>query len=98
MDPFQGMRQVAVETGEEQAALLADLLESAGFTALLAWIDDGGHPQIIPRQQSVAPAAGLLPPVTNPFGVYVPEEDAEEALQVLRDAGRAGVKDAPFAS
>jgi|SoiMethySBSTD1v2_1073268.scaffolds.fasta_scaffold32851_6 hypothetical protein len=98
MDPFQGMRKVAVETGEEQAALLADLLESAGFTALLAWLDDSGHPHIIPRQQSVAPAAGLLPPVTNPFAVYVPEEDAEEALLVLRDAGKAGVKDAPFAS
>ena len=98
MDPFQGMRQVAVETVEEQAVLLAELLESGGFTTLLAWVDDGGHPHIIPRQQNVAPAAGLLPPVTNPFAVYVPEDDAEEALQVLRDAGRAGVKDAPFAS
>lgn len=92
------MRQVAVETVEEQAGLLAELLESAGFTTLLAWVDDGGHPHIIPRQQNVAPAAGLLPPVTNPFAVYVPDDDAEEALQVLRDAGRAGVKDAPFAS
>ena len=98
MDPFQGMRKVAVEPVEEQALLLADLVESAGFTTLLAWIDDGGHPHIIARQKSVAPAAGLLPPVTNPFAVYVPEEDAEEALQVLRDAGRAGVRDEPFAS
>lgn len=98
MDPFQGMRKVAMEPVEEQAVLLAGLLESAGFTTLLAWVDDGGHPHVIPRQQSMAPAAGLLPPVTNPFAVYVPEEDAEEALQVLGDAGRAGVKDAPFAS
>lgn len=98
MDPFEKMRQVAVETQEEQAALLAELLESAGFTTLVAWVDDGGHPHVIPRQQNVAPAAGLLPPVTNPFAVYVPEEDAEEALQVLADAGRAGVRDAPFAS
>ena len=98
MDPFQGMRRVAVQTVEEEAGLLADLLESAGFTTLLAWIDDGDVPHVIPRPKTVAPAAGLLPPVTNPFGVYVPDEDAEEALLVLRDAGRAGVRDEPFAS
>ena len=98
MDPFTNMREVATSTLEEEAALLYDLLESAGFSPLLAWMDEGGHPQIVPRQKSVAPAAGLLPPVTTPFAVYVPEEDVEEALQVLRDAGRAGVRDAPFAS
>jgi len=98
MDPFTNMREVATKTLEEEAALLYDLLESAGFSPLLAWIDDSGHPRIVPRQNSVSPAAGLLPPVTTPFAVYVPEDDAEEALQVLRDAGRAGVKDAPFAS
>jgi len=98
MDPFQGMRKVATVSVEEEASLIHDLLESAGFTTLLAWVNEGGHPQLIPRQTNVAPAAGLLPPVTTPFAVYVPDEDAEEALQVLRDAGRAGVRDAPFAS
>src|SRR5262245_5167016 len=98
MDPFQGMTNVSTVSLEEEAALIHDLLESAGFTTLLAWVDEGGHPHLIPRQQNVAPAAGLLPPVTTPYAVYVPQDDAEEALQVLRDAGRAGVRDAPFAS
>jgi len=98
MEPLQGKREVATASLEEEAALLYDLLESAGFTPHLAWIDDSGVPHLVPRQTSVSAAAGLLPPVTTPYAVYVPEEDAEEALQVLRDAGRAGVKDAPFAS
>lgn len=98
MDPFTNMTRVTTVSLEEEAALIHDLLESAGFTTLLAWVDEGGRPHLIPRQQSVAPAAGLLPPVTTPFAVFVPQDDAEEALQVLNDAGRAGVRDAPFAS
>src|SRR5262249_15868393 len=98
MDAFQGHTRVATVSLEEEAALLYDLLESAGFTPRLAWIDDSSVPHPVPRQQSVAPAAGLLPPVTTPFAVFVADEDAEEALQVLRDAGRAGVRDAPFPS
>lgn len=90
-----GARRVAQAPLEEEAALVYDLLESAGFEPILAWIESGDRPRPVLRDRSVMPAAGLLPPVTTPFGVYVKEEDAEEALQVLEDARRQGVSEEP---
>jgi len=90
-----GARRVAQVPLEEEAALVYDLLESAGFEPILAWLESGDRPRPVMRDKSVAPAAGLLPPVTTPFAVYVREEDADEALQVLEDARRQGVSEEP---
>ncbi|HUD71157.1 MAG TPA: hypothetical protein VMQ62_04270 [Dongiaceae bacterium] len=90
-----GARRVAQAPLEEEAALLYDLLESAGFEPILAWLESGDRPRPVPRERSVAPAAGLLPPVTTPFAVYVREEDADEATLVLEDARRQGVSEEP---
>lgn len=82
-----GMSQVAEVPLEEEAVLIHQLLESAGFHPMLAWLDEGG-PRPIKPGTMVSPAIGLLPPVTTPFAVFVPEEEADEARQVLQDAGR----------
>ena len=89
-----GARRVVEAPLEEEAALVYDLLESAGFEPILAWIE-GDRPRPVQRDKSVVPAAGLLPPVTTPFAVYVREEDADEAMQVLEDALRQGVSEEP---
>jgi hypothetical protein len=82
--------RVAEAPLEEEAVLIHNLLESAGFHPILAWLDNGGHPRALPPATATVPAMGLLPPVTNPFVVFVPEDDADEAAQVLQDAGRGG--------
>jgi hypothetical protein len=97
-DLLSGTRQVAEVPLGEEAALIYDLLTSAGFHPVLAWIDDGGRPSPVDRDAATAPTAGLLPPVTRPFAVYVPEDESVEAAQVLQDAGRASVSDEPPAS
>ncbi|HZM71035.1 MAG TPA: hypothetical protein VFB95_11805 [Candidatus Cryosericum sp.] len=83
-----GMSQVAEVPLEEEAVLIHQLLESAGFHPMLAWLDDRGRPRPIKPGTMVSPAIGLLPPVTTPFAVFVPEEEADEARLVLQDAGR----------
>ena len=93
-----GTRQVAEVPLEEEAALIYDLLASAGFHPVLAWLDDKGRPLPVDREGGTVPAVGLLPPVTTPFAVYVPEDESAEAMQVLQDAGRAIVSDEPPAS
>ena len=92
-----GMQRVAEVPLEEEAALVYDLLASGGFHPVLAWLD-GGRPVPVEREGVTIPGGGLLPPVTTPFAVFVPEEEADEALQVLQDAERAGVSDAPASS
>ena len=86
-----GARRVAEVPLEEEAVLVHNLLQSAGFHPVLAWMDDGGQPRPMNPGTAIVPTMGLLPPVTNPFAVFVPEEEADEALQVLQDAGRADV-------
>jgi hypothetical protein len=93
-----GTRRVAEVPLEEEAALIYDLLASGGFHPVLAWLDDGGRPVPVERGAVRNPGAGLLPPVTTPFAVFVPDEEADEALQVLQDAKSAGVSDAPASS
>jgi hypothetical protein len=93
-----GTRQVAEVPLEEEAALIHDLLLSGGFHPVLAWLDDGGRPVPVERETATIPGAGLLPPVTTPFAVFVPEEEADEALQVLQDANAAGVSDGSVSS
>jgi hypothetical protein len=61
-------------------------------------MDDNGRPQTVKRSSIMTRAAGLLPPVVSPFAVYVPDDEAEEADQLLRDAGRAAIRNEPFAS
>jgi|SRR6185436_8672701 len=90
-----GARRVAQVPLEEEAALVYDLLESAGFEPILAWMESGDRPRPVQRGKMVVPAAGLLPPVTTPFAVYVRDEDADEAIQVLEDARRQGVSEEP---
>jgi hypothetical protein len=93
-----GNRRVAEVPLEEEAALIYDLLLSAGFHPVLTWLGEGGRPSPVDREGSTVPAAGLLPPVTTPFAVYVPEDESAEAMQVLQDAGRSSVSDEPPAS
>lgn len=93
-----GTRLVAEQRNEEEAVLVHDLLESGGFHPILAWVDEGGRPHMVNRAEIVTRAAGLLPPVVTPFAVYVPEDEADEADQLLRDAGRAAIRNEPFAS
>lgn len=90
-----GARRVMQAPLEEEAALVYDLLESAGFQPILAWVESGDQPRPVMRDKSVVPAAGLLPPFTTPFAVYVREEDADEAMRVLEDARRQGVTEEP---
>jgi hypothetical protein len=98
MDPLTGTRLVAEQRNEEEAILVYDLLESGGFHPLLAWMDDNGRPQTVKRSSIMTRAAGLLPPVVSPFAVYVPNDEADEADQLLRDAGRAAIRNEPSAS
>jgi hypothetical protein len=98
MDPLTNTRLVAEQKNEEEAILVYDLLESGGFHPLLAWVDEGGRPHAVKRSSIVTRAAGLLPPVVTPFAVYVPDDEADEADQLLRDAGRAAIRNEPFAS
>jgi hypothetical protein len=93
-----GTRRVAEVPLEEEAALLYDLLASGGFHPVLAWLDGGGRPVPVERDGVSIPGAGLLPPATTPFAVFVPDEEADEALQLLQDAEHAGVSDGPASS
>lgn len=93
-----GSCQVAEVPLEEEAVLIYELLESAGFHPTLAWIDEGGQPRPIKAGSFVSPGIGLLPPVTTPFAVFVPDEEEREARQVLQDAGRPRVNDETSAS
>jgi hypothetical protein len=93
-----GTRRVAEVPLEEEAALIYDLLSSGGLHPVMAWLDDGGRPVPILRDESAIPGGGLLPPLTNPFAVFVPDDEAEEALQVLQRAEEPGVSDAPVSS
>lgn len=92
-----GSCQVAEVPLEEEAVLIYSLLESAGFHPMLAWLDEGGQPHPIKPGTMVSPASGLLPPVTTPFAVFVPEDEETEAGQVLQDAGRRLTMDEPSA-
>jgi hypothetical protein len=98
MEDLTGTRLVAEEQREEDVALVYDLLESGGFHPILAWVDDGGRPHTVNREAIVTRAAGLLPQVVTPFAVYVPEDEGDEAEQLLRDAGRAAIRNEPSAS
>jgi hypothetical protein len=93
-----GTSRIAEVPLEEEAALIYDLLSSAGFHPILAWLDEGARPHPVNREEGTVPAMGLLPPVTTPFAVFVPEEEFDEATQVLQDAGRGTVSDDPSAS
>jgi hypothetical protein len=94
-DLLSGTRCVAEAPLPEEASLIYDLLTSAGFHPILAWLDQGGRPSPVDREGAMGPAAGLLPPVTTPFAVYVPDDEATEASEVLQDAGRTTVSDEP---
>lgn len=98
MDSLTGARLVAEEQREEDVALVYDLLESGSFHPILAWMDDSGRPHTVERAAILTRAAGLMPQVVTPFAVYVPEDEADEAEQLLRDAGRAAIRNEPFAS
>src|SRR5262249_21501653 len=93
-----GTRRVAEAPLEEEAALIYDLLTSAGFHPVLAWVDQAGRPAPIDRDDATVPAAGLPPPPPTPFAVYVPDDEAAEASQVLQDAGKGAISDEPPAS
>ncbi len=86
-----GTRRVAEEPLQGEAVLVYQLLASAGFHPVLAWLDDSGQPHPISVEGAGVPAMGLLPPVTNPYAVFVPEDEADEAAQVLQDARRGGI-------
>ena len=85
-----GTRRVAEEPLREEAAVAFGLLKSAGLHPVLAYLDEAGDPRPIDPEMNFVPGAGLMPPVTNPYAVYVPEEESEDALQILADARSAG--------
>ncbi len=87
-----GTRQVAVEPMRQEAMVAYGLLKSAGFQAVLAFLDESGEPHPIDPEASFMHGAGLMVPVNISFGVFVPEEEAKEALEVLQDARRSGVE------
>ena len=86
---ISGTRRVAEEPLQEEAAVAFGLLKSAGLHPLLAYLDEGGDPRPIDPEMNSVPGAGLMPPVTTPYAVYVPEEESEEALLILADARNA---------
>jgi hypothetical protein len=84
-----GSRMVAEEPLQEQASIAYGLLQGAGLHPLLAYIDEGGEPRPIDPEANYVPGAGLMPPVTTPYAVFVPEDESEEASRILEDAGRS---------
>ena len=84
-----GSRMVAEEPLQEEAAVAYGLLKVAGLHPLLAYIDEGGEPRPINPEANYVPGAGLMPPVTTPYAVFVPEDESEEAMRILQDAGRS---------
>jgi predicted nucleic acid-binding Zn ribbon protein len=87
-----GTRQVAVEPLRQEAMVAYGLLKSAGFQPVLAFLDESGEPHPIDPEASFVHGAGLMVPVNTAFGVFVSEDEAKEALEVLEDARRSGVE------
>lgn len=87
-DLLAGSRQVVRVPLQQEAVLAHGLLQSAGFHATLAYLDQGDVPHPIDPAEPYLESLGLMIPFTA-YGVYVPEEEAEEALRVLEDARRA---------
>jgi len=90
-----GSRMVAEESLQEEAAMAYGLLKGAGLHPLLAYIDEGGEPRPIDPEANFVPGAGLMPPVTTPYAVFVPEDESEEAVRILQDAGSSHPEDDP---
>ena len=90
-----GSRLVAEEPLQEEAAVAFGLLLGAGFHPLMAYIDEGGEPRPINPEANYVPGAGLMPPVTTPYAVFVPEAEANEAARLLQDVEREGNEDDP---
>lgn len=86
-----GRREVVLEPLRQEAGLAYALLQSAGFHPILAYHDESDVAHPIDPEQPFNRAAGLMVPIKTAFGVYVPEEEAEESLQVLEDARRASL-------
>src|SRR2546425_53583 len=84
-----GMMQVALEPLQEEAMIGLGLLQSAGLHPVLAYVEENGEPHPVDPEVEFSRSAGLMVPLTTPFGLLVPEEEAEDALKVLADAGRA---------
>jgi hypothetical protein len=90
-----GSRMVAEAPLQEEAAVAYGLLRGAGLHPLLAYIDEGGEARPIDPEANYVPGAGLMPPVTTPYAVFVPEEESEVAKRILEDAGRNRPEDDP---
>jgi len=90
-----GSRMVAEESLQEEAAVAYGLLKGAGLHPLLAYIDEGGEPRPIDPEANYVPGAGLMPPVTTPYAVFVPEEESDDAVRILEDAGSGRSEDEP---
>ena len=86
---LDGTEPVAIEPLPEEAHLAFHLLESAGMHPILAYHDDSGMPHPIDPEVPFTQGSGLIPPVSTTFGVYVPRDEASDAQQILKDAGRS---------
>ncbi len=95
--PLAGTRRVALEPLQEEATFCHGLLESAGLHPVLAYIEDTGEPHPVDPGVEFGRSAGLMPPVTTPFGVYVPDEEVAEAQRVLADARKSLDESGPTA-
>ena len=72
----------------QEAGLVYGLLQSAGFHPILAYLDQSDAPHPIDPAEPFNESVGLMVPITTAYGVYVPEEEAEESMRVLEDARR----------
>ncbi len=87
-----GTREVAIEPMRQEATIAFGLLQSAGFHPVLAFLDESGEPHPIDPEASFIHGAGLMVPVNTTFGVFVPEEEAEESRRILEDARSSGAQ------
>ena len=87
--PLAGTRRVALEPLQEEASFGYGLLKSAGLHPVLAYVEETGEPHPVDPEVEFGRSAGLMTPVTTPFGIYVPDDEVEDAQRVLVDARKS---------
>jgi hypothetical protein len=87
--PLAGTRRVALEPLQEEAVICHGLLKSADLHPVMAYVEETGEPHPVDPEVDFGRSAGLMTPVTTPFGIYVPDEEVAEAQRVLADARKS---------
>ncbi len=86
--PLAGSLPIVVEPLRQEAAVAYGLLQSAGLHPVLAFYDGSGVPHPIDPEETFLRSVGLMVPLTTSYAVYVPEEEADESEEILKDARR----------